>query len=199
MEILASSAAGIGLILCVAVFFTVYFVIRLNSIVASLGEVDKFIDQTKKWKSTTGKILSLGVNVDHEYSELKPDFSNNLSDQLLELEVCKLENMAKRIKLNPMYGGVLIKYRYRVNSIYYNSRQLGALPDPDRDIKRVYKLKYRDKIKVMYNPYNPSQSIIRPTSEETVNDFKFNALFSLWKPGLGFFMSWLMVALAIQF
>lgn len=181
MEILFQLAAVKILLACTGIAITGYIFYRVYQEIIAVGLLREKIDQSKSWVKIPGRVIALGVGVDHNFPYFVPDVSHierqdDLNDFIKRYErvfTLRNENMNK-------YNGILIKYTYSYNDDNFTSRSIGVLPD-DADIDRVHRYKYGSNIAVMINPDNPKESIVRPTSDELYGKYVVATLTAHWK------------------
>lgn len=136
---------------------------------------------SNRWCVTTGRVRSLGANVDYDYPSIKvqAEFRNRI-----EL-------------IHEKYANVLLHYSFFVNGQEYRSRQISFAPSFDRDLEFISTLTRGSQIKVLYNPENPSECVVLKSTMKHIDEMfmsrlsqEMNSLnFPLSMCAIGFFVS----------
>jgi hypothetical protein len=146
--------------LTLGIFVSLY---RAGHIISEkIYDAERYIESSRKWPVTEGTVIELGLNLDYNWptGENKRDAMDEkwLAEQRLDT----YENL--------IFYGTLVRYQFQFQNTTYESRNIQIVPIKEQ-ADLVMKLSIGSKIKVKFNPENPSECFIRKNSNEDVKSY----------------------------
>lgn len=140
------------------------------------------------WTVVKGEVVELGLNVDYpEVLKSWPKREGFETDEQFKAAIAEAnDQILYANQVRNVYGDVLIRYRFTDHDgAEVVSRNIGTLPNRERDRELAKSLKVGQSVKVYYPKDDSTRALLRKTEDAAFNSY-FNRLLG---PAMGQFAS----------